>query len=102
MEGVRNAVAGLKGRALSGPHDYDQIPELIARSKQRVAHFFADFNERLDTVRFVAGDDFSAADITTLVTTDFAANALRMPIPVQHIAFKRWYDEVSARPSATA
>ncbi len=26
MEGVRNAVAGLKGRALSGPHDYDQIP----------------------------------------------------------------------------
>jgi glutathione S-transferase len=102
MEGVRNAVAGLKGRALSGPHDYDQIPELIARSKQRVAHFFADFNERLDTVRFVAGDDFSAADITTLVTTDFAANALRMPIPVQHIAFKRWYDEVSARPSANA
>jgi glutathione S-transferase len=102
MEGVRNAVAGLKGRALSGPHDYDQIPELIARSKQRVGHFFADFNERLDTVRFVAGDDFSAADITTLVTTDFAANALRMPIPVQHIAFKRWYDEVSARPSATA
>lgn len=102
MEGVRNAVAGLKGRALSGPHDYDQIPELIARSKQRVGHFFADFNERLDTVRFVAGDDFSAADITTLVTTDFAANALRMPIPVQHTAFKRWYDEVSARPSANA
>jgi glutathione S-transferase len=32
MEGVRNAVAGLKGRALSGPHAYDQIPELIARS----------------------------------------------------------------------
>jgi len=28
MEGVRNAVAGLKGRALSGPHAYEQIPEL--------------------------------------------------------------------------
>ena len=26
MEGVRNAAAGLKGRALSGPHDYGQIP----------------------------------------------------------------------------
>jgi len=26
MEGVRNSVPGLKGRALSGPHDYEQIP----------------------------------------------------------------------------
>ena len=26
MEGVRNALAGLKGRALSGPHDYGQFP----------------------------------------------------------------------------
>jgi glutathione S-transferase len=102
MEGVRNAVAGLKGRALSGPHAYDQIPELIARSKQRVANFFADFNERLETVQFVAGDDFSAADITTLVTADFAANALKMSIPVEHTAFQRWYREVSARPSAAA
>ncbi|SOE98267.1 Glutathione S-transferase [Burkholderia sp. OK233] len=102
MEGVRNAVAGLKGRALSGPHAYDQIPDLIARSKQRVANFFADFNERLETVRFVAGDDFSVADITTLVTADFAANALKMPIPAEHTAFQRWYDEVSARPSAAA
>jgi len=102
MEGVRNAVAGLKGRALSGPHAYEQIPELVERSKQRVANFFSDFNERLERVRFVAGDEFSAADITTLVTVDFAANALKMPIPPEHAAFHRWYDEVSARPSATA
>lgn len=102
MEGVRNAVAGLKGRALSGPHAYEQIPELVGRSKQRVANFFSDFNVRLETVRFVAGDEFSAADITTLVTVDFAANALKMPIPAEHTAFRRWYDEVSARPSATA
>jgi glutathione S-transferase len=102
MEGVRNAVAGLKGRALSGPHAYDQIPELIARSNQRVANFFADFNERLEIVPFVAGEDFSAADITTLVTADFAANALKMPIPAEHIAFRRWHDEVPARPSAAA
>ncbi|MDN7176996.1 glutathione S-transferase [Caballeronia sp. SEWSISQ10-4 2] len=102
MEGVRNAVAGLKGRALSGPHAYDQIPELIERSKQRVINFFADFNERLGTVRYVAGAEFSAADITTLVTVDFATNALKMPIPAELTAFQRWYDVVSARPSAVA
>src|ERR1700722_10615484 len=54
MEGVRNAVAGLKGRALSGPHAYEQIPDLVERSKQRVANFYADFNERLASVPFVA------------------------------------------------
>lgn len=102
MEGVRNAVPGLKGRALSGPHAYDQIAELVERSKQRVTNFFADFNERLETVRYVAGDEFSAADITTVVTVDFAANALKMPIPAGHTAFQRWYDEVSVRPSAAA
>jgi glutathione S-transferase len=30
MEGVRNAAERLKGRAIAGPHDYDQIPALVA------------------------------------------------------------------------
>ena len=33
MEAVRNAVAGLKGRAIAGPHDYEQIPALVERGK---------------------------------------------------------------------
>jgi glutathione S-transferase len=28
MEAVRNAVPGLKNRAIAGPHDYEQIPAL--------------------------------------------------------------------------
>jgi glutathione S-transferase len=102
MEGVRNAVAGLKGRALSGPHAYEQIPDLVERSKQRVANFYADFNERLASVPFVAGEEFSAADITTLVTVDFATNALKMPILDKYTAFQQWYDKVSNRPGASA
>ena len=100
MEGVRNAVAGLKGRALSGPHNYEQIPELVERSKLRVANFYADFNTRLESVPFVAGEAFSAADITTLVTVDFATNALKLPIPADAAALHRWYRSVSDRPSA--
>jgi glutathione S-transferase len=102
MEGVRNAAAGLKGRAISGPHGYEQIPALIERSKQRVANFYTDFEARLKDVEFVAGDRFSAADITTLVTVDFATQAFAMPIPDDRVALKLWYDAVSARPSATA
>ena len=102
MEGVRNAAARLKGRALSGPHDYEQIPELVDRSRHRLADFYADFDDRLDEVPFVAGDDFSVADITALVTVDFATAALKMPIPDSARAFRRWYEKVAARPSASA
>ncbi|MBN3764054.1 glutathione S-transferase [Burkholderia sp. Ac-20365] len=102
MEGVRNAVPGLKGRALSGPHAYEQIPEIVERSKLRVANFFADFNDRLKQVPFVAGDAFSAADITTLVTIDFAAGGMKLSIPAEFDALHAWYEKVSARPSAKA
>jgi glutathione S-transferase len=102
MEGVRNSVPGLKGRALSGPHDYEQIPELAERSRHRVANFYADFNARLEEVPFVAGTDFSAADITVVVTVDFATAALKIPIPESARAMHRWYQTVAARPSASA
>jgi len=102
MEAVRNTVAGLKGRALAGPHAYEQIPELAERSKLRAQNFYADFNEHLKTVPFVAGEQFSAADITALVTVDFATGGLSMPIPAQHTALQAWYDKVAARASAKA
>ena len=102
MEAVRNAVPGLKNRAIAGPHDYEQIPALIERSKQRVSNFYADFNIRLADVPFVAGDQFSVADITAVVTLDFAAKAAGLPMADEHRALKRWYDSVSARPSMGA
>ncbi len=101
MEGVRNKVPRLKGRAIAGPHDYDQIPALVERSVLRVKNFFADLNERLKQVAFVAGEHYSAADITALVTVDFA-KALELSVPADHAALKRWYETVSSRPSATA
>jgi glutathione S-transferase len=101
MEGVRNKIAGLKGRAIAGPHDYEQIPALVERSVLRVKNFFADFNERLGEVPFVAGERYSAADITALVTVDFA-KALELYVPADHAALKGWYESVSSRPSAAA
>ena len=102
MEGVRNAAPSLKGRAIAGPHGYEQIPALVERSRQRIHNFFVDFDIRLAEAPFVAGDYFSAADITTLVTVDFAARAFDMPLPRTALALKRWYDDVSARPSMAA
>jgi len=50
---------------------------------------------------FVCGPDYSIADITTLVTVDFA-KWIKLAIPEDSVHLRRWYDEVSARPSAKA
>jgi glutathione S-transferase len=102
MEGIRNDIPRLQGRAIAGPYDYDQIPALVPRSRQRVENFFRDLNERLQGVPFVAGQDFSVADITALVAVDFAAGALGMSLPGSMEAAAGWYEKVSKRPSASA
>jgi glutathione S-transferase len=101
MEGVRNSMTALKGRAIAGPYDYEQIPALVERSKLQVANFLSDLDARLEEVRFVAGDRFSAADITAFVTIDFA-KAFAVSISEGQRALARWYKEVSGRPSFKA
>jgi glutathione S-transferase len=66
-----------------------------------VKNFLRDLNERLEQVPFVAGERFSAADITALVTIDFA-RALDISIPDGHRALTRWKDAVSVRSSMNA
>jgi glutathione S-transferase len=102
MEAVRNAAPGLKSPAIAGPHDYEQIPELAGRSKLRVQNLFGDFDARLGEAPFVAGRRFSVADITALVTVDFAAKAINFSVPDEHRSLKRWYDAISRRPSMAA
>jgi glutathione S-transferase len=100
MEGVRNASERLKGRAIAGPYDYEQIPVLVERSRLRVKNFYADLDARLSALPFIAGDYFSAADITGLVTADFAIKAMSFPVPDEQKALRRWFEKVSSRPSA--
>ena len=102
METVRNAAAGLKGRAIAGPHDYEQIPALVERARRRLEDFYADFEARLAAAPFVAGDRFSVADITAVVAVDFSMRALSLPIPETNAASLRWHSLVAARPSITA
>ncbi|MFM0054284.1 glutathione S-transferase [Paraburkholderia phytofirmans] len=102
MEAIRNTAPGLKGRAIAGPHDYEQIAALAERSRQRIVNFMADLDEHLKHSAFVAGEHFSVADITALVTIDFAAKAIDLQVPADLQSLRRWYDAVSSRPSSTA
>jgi glutathione S-transferase len=56
---------------------------------------------RLAQSEFVGGARYSIADITALVSVDFAHRA-KMPVPESHTHLRRWYSQVSARPSAKA
>ncbi len=101
MDGFRNSTPGLRGRALPGPVDYEQIPALAARSRDRILHFFRRLDERLDEAHFVGGSAFSIADITAVVAVDFASwIKLRPPSRLRHL--QRWQEEVSRRPSWAA
>ena len=100
-EGARNSVEFFAGRALAGPVDFAQIPELGERGKQRTDLFFAMLDEELKDREFIAGDSFSVADIAALITCDFA-KVLKRRVGDDTPNLKRWYDAVSARPSAKA
>ncbi|HEX4182475.1 MAG TPA: glutathione S-transferase [Caulobacteraceae bacterium] len=102
METVRNNAKGLAGRAIAGPHAYDQIPALVERGGLRIRDFYADLETRLSESPFVAGQQVSSADITAAVTIDFARSALDLSIPDGAAATRRWYEAVSARPSMSA
>ena len=97
----RNTSKGLSGRALTGPDDYEQIPELAERSRARARTFMDRMNRQLEKHEFLTGAEFSIADITALVFIDLA-NRLKMEIPTNADHLKRWYVSVSSRNSSTA
>jgi glutathione S-transferase len=101
MDAFRNWTRGFKGRALPGPHNYEQIPELAERGRTRVQNFFHDMDARLGDRAFVAGERYTIADITAMVMIDFAGWA-KLGLPDDCINLRRWYADVSARPSAKA
>jgi glutathione S-transferase len=97
---IRNTAATFADRGLPGSaQPIPQIPELTVRAKERMARFFKKFDGQLARNRYVAGDTYSVADITTLCAIDFG-KWTELDIPPECTHLRRWYDDVSARPSA--
>jgi glutathione S-transferase len=82
-------------------YEKPQIPSWAEANKPRVAEIIHVFDHALKNTRFLAGDSFSVADITAMIAADFM-RAARLTIPDEAANFKRWYHEVSARPSHNA
>ena len=100
-EAFRNYNKRFAGRALAGNDSYEQIPELVTRSRTRVERFFNLLNDHMESREFIAADVFSIADITAYVMVDFAGWS-KMGIAESQTHLKRWYDSIKARPSSNA
>jgi glutathione S-transferase len=100
-EALRNSAPAMANRALPGPVDYSQIPELAQRGLARVQQFLVTLNDRLAERDFVAAGRFSIADITAVVAVDFA-RVVKVKPGEQHPHLQRWRSAMALRPSMSA
>ena len=94
----RNSHPAMKGRALPGPEDYEQIPELSARGLAQIDAFLDKLDARLEGRDFIASPGLSVADITAGVTLDFAKIVKKGPRDT-HANIARWHAALRERPS---
>ena len=85
------------GAALEIP----QFKDFGEANKPRALEVMKVMDHHLATSRFLAGDDFSIADITGVIAVDFA-RVIKLRIPEEMKNLARWHAEVAARPSAKA
>jgi glutathione S-transferase len=78
-----------------------QVPAWAEANKPRVMDFLGILDGALQNRRYVAGDRYSVADITAMVSVDFMKPA-KLAVPDAMANVRRWHGEVSARPSAQA
>ena len=97
-EAMRNSAPGMKDRALPGPNNYAQIPELAERGLARLTAFIDMLDAHLANSVHVAGEDFSLADITAIVAIDFA-RVVRLKPTETHANIARWRALVGQRPA---
>lgn len=83
------------------PLEVPQIPLVAETNRPRVADFLSVLDEQLAQTRWLAGDDYSVADVDGLVAMDFLRLA-RIQSPPELANVARWHAELSARPSAKA
>ena len=70
-------------------------------NKPRVLEFLRFLDGELQNRAFVAGANYSVADITALAAVDFM-RVSKLAVPDDLVHVRRWHEAVSARPSAAA
>jgi len=78
-----------------------QVAQWGEANKPRVLDFLRFLDGELANRPFVAGSDYSVADITALAAVDFM-RVSKLAVPDDLVHVRRWHEAVAARPSAAA
>jgi glutathione S-transferase len=78
-----------------------QVPQWGEANKPRVRQFLEFLDRELKDRCYIAGADYTVADITALVAVDFM-RVSKLPVPDSLSNLHRWHKSVPARPSAAA
>ena len=78
-----------------------QVKEWAETNLARVPRMLDYLDGELGKRKFMAGNQYSVADITALCAIDFM-KVVRLSIGDSQANLRRWYSEVSGRPSASA
>ena len=78
-----------------------QVAEWGEANRPKIGRALKLLDDRLGESAYLAGEDYSIADITLLVAIDFM-KPIKMEVAEELANVRRWYDAVSARPSTAA
>ena len=99
LHAVRNHVPMFAGRVLPGTRtDLPQLPVMVTRGKEMMEVFLARVEPHMAQNEFIAGPDFTIADITGYFTVRMT-NALEMDLTTSYPAVTAWFAKVSQRPA---
>jgi len=100
-EVLRNWSPGFRSHVFPGPAQIEQIPALIERGRALCAQFFDRVEGRLADRHYLAGENFSFADITLFTACEFSGWVEMVPTK-DRPALEDWYCRVASRPSTQA
>jgi glutathione S-transferase len=78
-----------------------QVPQWGEANKPRVMQFLEFLDRELEDRSYIAGADYTVADITASVAVDFM-RVSKMSVPDSLSNLRRWHQTVCERPSAAA
>ena len=92
---LRNRGKHFHNRALPGTLDTPQIPEMAERGLMQIHHILPHLDAHLASSTWLAGDNFTIADIDLLVMIDFLA-WIKESIPDTCPDLQAWHQRASA------
>ncbi|MCB1967164.1 MAG: glutathione S-transferase family protein [Candidatus Accumulibacter sp.] len=92
---LRNSAEAFRNRALPGPYNVPQLPEMVERGRLQVHCILPDLDAHLAGSAWLAGENFTFADIDLVAAVDFMA-WVKESVPAECGNLKAWYERAQA------